>query len=169
MNDTLDRLHRAMIRFDAGDPCRIQHLTKVWSYAALIGREERLSDEQQFILESAALLHDIGIHIAEQKYGHQNGKLQEQEGPEGVRSVLGEIGGYTQEQTERICWLVAHHHTYHASEDIDYQILIEADFLVNLYEDQEPKEVAEKVCSNIFRTKSGKSLLKDMFLTEYTF
>lgn len=168
MNNILNRLHRAMIRFDAGDPCRIQHLTKVWAYASLIGHEEGLGTEELFILESAALLHDIGIHIAEQKYGHQNGKLQEQEGPAGVRSVLAEIGGYTESQTERICWLVAHHHTYHASEDMDYQILIEADFLVNLYEDQESREVAETVCRNIFRTESGKRLLADMFLKEYS-
>ena len=167
MNRILDRLHAAMIRFDAGDPCRIQHLTKVWAYAALIGREEKLSDEQQFILESAALLHDIGIHIAEQKYGHQNGKLQEQEGPAGVRQVLSEIGGYTAEQIERICWLVAHHHSYHASKDLDYQILIEADFLVNLFEDHESKEVADAVRKTIFITESGKRLLDEMFLSEY--
>lgn len=165
--NTLDRLHAAMIRFDAGDPCRIQHLTKVWAYAALIGREEHLSEAQQFILESAALLHDVGIHIAEQKYGHQNGKLQEQEGPEGVRNILHEIGGYTPEQTDRICWLVAHHHTYHVCEDLDYQILIEADFLVNLFEDHEPRHVAETVLNNIFKTESGKRILREMFLVDY--
>jgi len=170
----LDRLHAAMIHFDAGDPVRIQHLTKVWAYASLIGREEGLADQTQFILESAALMHDIGIHIAEQKYGHQNGKLQEQEGPDGVRQVLGELGGYTAEQIERICWLVAHHHTYHISEDEvgelaePYQILIEADFLVNLLEDHESREVAETVLKNIFRTESGKRLLQEMFLTEYS-
>jgi len=164
----LDRLHAAMIHFDAGDPVRIQHLTKVWAYASLIGREEGLPEDTQFVLESAALLHDIGIHIAEQKYGHQNGKLQEQEGPDGVRQVLGELGGYTTEQIDRICWLVAHHHTYHVCEDPDYQILIEADFLVNLLEDHESREVAETVLKNIFRTESGKRLLQEMFLTEYS-
>jgi len=164
----LDRLHAAMIRFDTGDPVRIQHLTKVWAYATLIGREEGLKEETQFILESAALLHDIGIHIAEQKYGHQNGKLQEQEGPDGVRQILGELGGYTAEQIERICWLVAHHHTYHVCEDSDYQILIEADFLANLLEDNETREVAETVRKNIFKTQSGIRLLDEMFLTEYT-
>lgn len=167
--EIINRLHLAMIRFDGGDARRIQHFTKVWAYAMLIAREERLSEDMQFVVESAALLHDIGIHIAELKYGHQNGKLQEQEGPAGVRQVLAEVGGYTPSQTERICWLVAHHHTYNVCDDLDYQILIEADFLVNLFEDGEPKDVARRVYDKIFKTSAGKAVLEDMFLKDYTF
>ena len=64
----------------------------------------------------------------------------------------------------RICWLVGHHHTYHVCEDPDYQILIEADFLVNLYEDQENEEAIRAVRKNIFRTKSGLKMLDEMFM-----
>ncbi len=167
--ETIDRLHLAMIRFDRGDARRIQHFTKVWAYAMLIAKEEHLSEEMLFIVESAALVHDIGIHIAEQKYGHQNGKLQEQEGPIGVRQILEEVGGYTASEIERICWLVAHHHTYNVCDDLDYQILIEADFLVNLFEDGEPKDVAHTVADKIFKTHTGKTLLEDMFIEDYTF
>lgn len=163
----IQELALAMINYDNGDPKRIQHTTKVHAYASLIGVGEGLDEETQFILESAALVHDIGIRASEMKFGYQNGKLQEQEGPAGVRQVLSEIGGYTAEQIERICWLVAHHHTYHVSKDLDYQILIEADFLVNLFEDHESKEVADAVRKTIFRTESGKRLLDEMFLSEY--
>ena len=97
------------------------------------------------------------------KFGYQNGKLQEQEGPAVARDLLTRIGGYTEEQIERICWLVAHHHTYHASEDMDYLILIEADFLVNLYEDNESDNAIRAVRKNIFRTQSGLKILDDMF------
>ena len=123
-----------------------------------------MDEETQFVLESAALLHDIGIRASEKKYGHQNGKLQEQEGPAVARELLMRIGGYDDAQVERICWLIAHHHTYHASEDIDYQILIEADFLVNLYEDNEPLDAILKVRTEIFRTASGLKMLDDMFI-----
>ena len=68
----------AMIDYNNGDPKRIQHTTKVHAYASMIGRIEGLDEETLFILESAALVHDIGIRASEQKYGHQNGKLQEQ-------------------------------------------------------------------------------------------
>lgn len=153
----------AMISYDNGDPKRIQHSTKVHAYASLIGVGEGLDEETQFILESAALLHDVGIRASERKYGHQNGKLQEQEGPAVAREILSRIGGYSQEQIERICWLIAHHHTYHASESLDYQILIEADFLVNLYEDNEPESAIRSVRSEIFRTRSGLRMLDEMF------
>lgn len=159
----IQELALAMISYDNGDPKRIQHTTKVHAYAALIGIGEGLDEETQFILESAALVHDIGIRASEKKYGHQNGKLQEQEGPAVATELLTCLGGYTEEQIERICWLVAHHHTYHASDDMDYQILIEADFLVNLYEDNEPTESIRAVRDNIFKTKSGLRMLSEMF------
>ena len=153
----------AMIDYNNGDPKRIQHTTKVHAYASMIGRIEGLDEETLFILESAALVHDIGIRASEQKYGHQNGKLQEQEGPAVAREMLTRIGGYSERQIERICWLVGHHHTYHVCEDLDYQILIEADFIVNLYEDNESPHAIRAVRKNIFRTGSGTKMLETMF------
>lgn len=153
----------AMIDYNNGDPKRIQHTTKVHAYASMIGRIEGLDEETLFILESAALVHDIGIRASEQKYGHQNGKLQEQEGPAVAREMLTRLGGYSERQIERICWLVGHHHTYHVCEDLDYQILIEADFIVNLYEDNESPHAIRAVRKNIFRTGSGTKMLETMF------
>ncbi|MDD7722349.1 MAG: HD domain-containing protein [Parabacteroides sp.] len=159
----IEVLALAMIDYNNGDPKRIQHTTKVHAYASLIGKSEGLDEETQFILESAALVHDIGIRASEQKYGYQNGKLQEQEGPAVARELLTRLGGYTDLQIERICWLVAHHHTYHVCEDLDYQILIEADFLVNLYEDDESMDAVRAVCRTIFRTVSGTKMLETMY------
>lgn len=159
----VQELALAMINYDNGDPKRIQHTTKVHAYASLIGIGEGLDEDTQFVLESAALVHDIGIRASEKKYGHQNGKLQEQEGPAVAHELLNHLGGYSEKQIERICWLVGHHHTYHLCEDVDYQILIEADFLVNLFEDNESKEAILAVRKNIFRTKSGLKIFDDMF------
>ena len=159
----INRLALAMIDYNNGDPKRIQHTTKVHAYASLIGKCEGLDEETQFILESAALVHDVGIRTSEQKYGYQNGKLQEQEGPAVARELLAQIGGYTDQQIERICWLVANHHTYHVCEDLDYQILIEADFLVNLFEDNESMNAIRAVRRNIFRTESGTKMIETMF------
>lgn len=161
----IDTLALAMIRYDQDDPKRIQHTTKVHAYAHLIGLMEGLSKEEQFILESAALVHDIGIRASEKKYGYQNGKLQEEEGPKVARDLLEGLG-YSDDEIERICWLVAHHHTYHASQDLDYQILIEADFLVNLFEDGEGKQAIQAVRERIFRTRSGLEILDAMFQPE---
>ena len=159
----IEELALAMIDYNNGDPKRIQHTTKVHAYASMIGKCEELDEDTLFILESAALVHDIGIRASEMKYGHQNGKLQEQEGPAVARELLTRLGGFTDQQIERICWLVGHHHTYHVCEDLDYQILIEADFLVNMFEDEESPNAIRAVRKNIFRTESGKRILETMY------
>lgn len=121
-----------------------------------------------FILEAAAIVHDIGIHVCEKKYGACDGKHQELEGPAIAKKILSEAGGFTSEQMERVCWLVGHHHTYHDIKDMDHQILVEADFLVNIYEDNLSAEAARKVRQTIFKTKAGIDLLDKMFLQTYS-
>lgn len=70
-----------MISYDGGDPARIQHFIKVYTFAVMIGEGEQLPEETMEILRAAALVHDIGIKVAEEKYGSSDGKLQEKEGP----------------------------------------------------------------------------------------
>mgnify|MGYP000340972515 FL=1 len=41
--------------------------------------------------------------------------------------------------TERVAYLIGHHHTYDKIEGMDYQILVEADFLVNILRQDEEK------------------------------
>lgn len=71
--------------------------------------------------------------------------------------------GWDAADIERICFLVGRHHTYTAVEGADYQILIEADFLVNLYEGKATQEAIDHACHTIFKTKSGRMLLAKMF------
>ena len=73
----IQELALAMINYDNGDPKRIQHTTKVHAYASLIGIGEGLDEDTQFILESAALVHDIGIRAIERNH-HDCGELMEQ-------------------------------------------------------------------------------------------
>ena len=56
---------------------------------------------------------------------------------------------------ERITWLVTHHHTYTNVEGMDYQILLEADFLVNAGESEYSKQAIENFCRKVFRNGSG--------------
>lgn len=153
-----------MVSLYHGDPRRIHHFMKVHDFAATIASLEGLDAQTTFILETAALVHDIGIHTCEQKYdGQCGGKLQEIEGPSVARDLLTSLGGYTPEQIDRVCFLIAHHHTYTNVEGMDYQILLEADFLVNAYEDNESESARKSFEDKVFRTASGKKLLEDMF------
>ena len=151
-----------MFAFNAGDVKRIQHLMKVHRFAQLIGRMEGLDEHTQTVLECAALVHDIGIRPAEAKYGSCTGKLQEQEGPAYARPMLEELG-LDPADVDRICYLVGHHHTYTGIDGADYQILVEADFLVNLYEDGVGPEGIRHARDAIFRTKAGLALCNEIY------
>ena len=157
-----DELLIKMIEYYSGDPRRIQHFIKVHSFAKMIGALEELNSKTQDILEIAAIVHDIGIKTAEEKYGNCNGKLQEQEGPALAKQILTQLG-VEKAIIDRVCYLVGHHHTYSNIDGIDYQILVEADFLVNLYEDGLNKEAIDSAYHKIFRTKSGSQLCKIIF------
>ena len=167
----LNNLCSMMIEFYRDDPARIQHFIKVHSFAKLIGEEEHLDEKLLYILEAAAYTHDIGIKPAEEKYGSSAGKLQEQEGPAVARGMLMRLG-FAENVIERVCYLIGHHHTYTGIEGRDYQILVEADFLVNLYEDGRPdgdggfmpdKAAVETAYQRIFATETGKWICRSMF------
>lgn len=161
-NVTPEEVLTEMIRYQEGDPKRIQHFIKVHGFAKIIGQGERMEPEALRILEIAAAVHDIGIKPAEEKYGSAGGKLQEQEGPPAARELLERLV-CEPGVTERVCYLVGHHHTYHGIDGLDYQILVEADFLVNLFEEHTEKAGVEAAYRNIFRTESGKRICREMF------
>ena len=158
----LEELCECMIEYYEGDPKRIQHFIKVHSFAAMIGQKENLDETTQFILQATAYTHDIGIKPAEEKYGRCDGKLQEQEGPIVAQKMLSEVG-IENYMIERICYLIGNHHTYDHVEGMDYQILIEADFLVNMLEDDMSERSIRKAYERIFKTESGKKLCRVMF------
>ena len=62
-----------------------------------------------------------------------------------------------------MCYLVGHHHTYQGVDGLDYQILLEADFLVNADEMNLSKEAIEKMKTNVFKTKTGIELLNHIY------
>lgn len=157
-----DELFKETIKYFDGDIKRIQHFTKVNSYAALIGRLENLSEREQFILEAAAIVHDIGIKNAEKKYGDCNGKLQEIEGPPVAEKLLKSLD-FDNEAIQRICFLVGNHHTYKNIDSIDFQILAEADLIVNFCEENTDESGIKSALESVFKTTSGVSLCRAMF------
>ncbi len=162
MNPTQNNVMMKMIAYYKGDPKRIQHFIKVYQFAKLIGELEQLDTATQEILEIAALVHDIGIKVSEEKYNSSAGKYQELEGPPIANVLLKELG-YKETLIERVCWLVGHHHTYHALQEMDHQILVEADFLVNAYEEELSSASIQSVLHKIFKTNAGKLLMQTMF------
>ena len=160
---TISRILVKMIDYSAGNRKDINHLMKVHSYARIIGKGEGLSEELQKITEIAAIVHDIACPLCRNKYGNTNGKYQEAEGPALTESFLADTG-LTREEIARIAYLVGHHHTYEGVEGLDYQILLEADYLVNADESGYSRENILHMRDTIFQTKTGTALLESIYL-----
>ena len=158
----ISRIMEKMIAFSDGNIHDIDHLIRVWTYSKTIGELEGLDANTQFVLEVAAITHDIACPLCREKYGNTNGKLQEQEGEIMVRDFLAGTG-MSEEQIKRIAYLVGHHHTFIGIDRIDYQILVEADYSAKATENGYNQQNVGNFMQKIMKTESGKRILKSIF------
>lgn len=159
---TIAEILRKMIAYSNGNIHDIDHLIRVWTYAKTIGELECIDKDTQFILEVAAIAHDIACPLCREKYGNTNGKYQEEEGVPLTKELLSDCD-MSESQIERVAYLVGHHHTLQEIDGIDYQILIEADYMANATENGYSRENIENFMSKIMKTESGKRLAQDIF------
>lgn len=159
---TIPEILKKMIDFSEGNLHDIDHLVRVWSYARTIGALEGLDDGAQFVLEVAAIVHDIACPLCREKYGNTNGKLQEKEGAPLARAFLADAG-MAPEDVERVAFLVAHHHTLTGIEGDDWQILVEADYIANAEENGDSPEKVRHFRDRVGRTDAGRALMTSMF------
>lgn len=154
-----------MIDYFGNDVKRINHALKVHSFTDFLGAVEIGDDVvRRNILHFAGLLHDIGIKEAEKKYNSNAGKYQEIEGPAIARRILEELY-IASEIVERVCFIIGNHHSYDRIDGLDFQILVEADFIVNIFEDNMQKENIKTIKERIFKTRTGIKLLETMYLS----
>ena len=156
-------LTQKMIRFYQGSLHDINHFLKVTAFARTIGLQEQLDERTQLTLELTAIVHDIACPLCREKYGRASGDLQEQESEALLRPFLAEFN-LDEEMRERVIHLVTHHHTYTGVDGMDWQILLEADFLVNACEGNMTREAIESFRDNVFRTPTSITLLNTMYL-----
>ena len=161
-NITIPCIMENMLAFSNGNIHDIDHLIRVWTYAKVIGELEGLDQQTQYILEIAAITHDIACPLCREKYGNTNGKHQETEGALMVRDFLTGIG-LSKTLIDRVIFLVGHHHTFVGIDGMDYQILVEADYIANATENGYSKENVANFMTKIMKTQSGKRLLSTIF------
>ena len=163
---TISEIMEKMIAISDGNLHDIDHFIRVWTYAKTIGELEQIDPATQFLLEAAAIVHDIACPLCREKYGTTQGKLQEQEGLPMTRDFFAS-SGLSAEQIDRIAYLVGHHHTFQNIDGIDYQILIEADYIANASESGYSEANIRNFHDKIMKTESGKRILLSVFgLTE---
>ena len=151
-----------MIEYSKGNIHDIDHFIRVWTYAKTIGEQERLDQDTQYILEVAAITHDIACPLCREKYGNTNGKHQETEGIPLVKQFLSHTE-MTEEQIARVAFLVGRHHTFSNIDGNDYQILVEADYIANATENGYTKQNVENFMQKIMKTESCARILKAIF------
>lgn len=154
-------VYDAMCLHDVNIPHNIHHFVKVHSFARQIGLHEQLDVNTLFILEVAALTHDIGVRPAKEQTGACPGPLQEELGPP-IAEVMLTALGLPAPVIRRVCFLIGHHHTTQNVAGIDWQILLEADFLVNMIEGSATQEGIDAFRSKVFRTEEGLRLLEQI-------
>lgn len=152
-----------MIRISEGNTHDVAHFMKVYTFAKTIGELEGLDEKTQELLEITTIIHDIACPLCRKKYGNTNGKNQELESPPLVEDFLREFD-LPESTKQRISWLVSHHHTYTNVDGLDYQIMLEADYLVNADESHYTHDAIEAAGEQIFKTETGKRFLREIFL-----
>jgi HD superfamily phosphodiesterase len=166
MDGTSDALTSAMRAYFKGDVKRINHASKVMAYAEELMKRE---GGDYPIITGAAVLHDIGIHQAEKKYGSTGSRYQEKEGPPVARRILARLG-FPRDQIEEICQIIAHHHSPGKITTKNFEIVYDADWLVNLRDeyDIQDREKLSGVIDRVFLTQSGRALARDIYLQQGT-
>jgi len=142
----------------------VEHTLKVLSTAEKIYVGEGLKHDFLWnVVTLGSIFHDIGIPEALKKHGSLEALYQEQEGPAVARKLMEETG-VRPDIIERVCYIVGNHHTHKRVDGLDFQIIWESDFIVNIDEKNitlEPDKVEQAVQENM-STKTGLRLIREV-------
>jgi HD superfamily phosphodiesterase len=146
------------------DSKRIKHALKVLNYAKKINLIE---NGDPAIVNSSAILHDIGIKEAEKKYGSSAGVYQEKEGPPLAKKILESLG-FNKSKINHVCKIIANHHSALDIDTTEFKIIWDADWLVNIKEEgiikRKSKEELITFIEKILKTKTGKKIAKEKYI-----
>ncbi|MGA2518231.1 MAG: HD domain-containing protein [Thermodesulfobacteriota bacterium] len=156
------RIALEMKKYFGTDFKRVHHAIEVARFAEKILKME---GGNPLVVMAAAYLHDIGIHEADRKYGSHSGHYQEMEGP-GIAGGILERLNVPKQVIDEVCDIIGHHHSPREEETLHFQILYEADGLVNIEEEgiSKDREKVEQLIGKVFRTVTGKRLVEELYL-----
>jgi hypothetical protein len=156
LNIVCDKLIDEMKKVFGTDTKRINHALAVLDYAQKI---QIVEGGDPLVVKAAAILHDIGIHSAESKYGSSSGKYQEIEGPPIARSIL-KIFAIDEQTIEHICKIIANHHSAKNIDTTEFRIIWDADQLVNIHDEfpDATRERLEEIINKVFKTCTGRQI-----------
>lgn len=157
-----DKLIEEIENVFGDDRKRIEHALAVLNYA---DRIQAVEGGDPLVVRAAALLHDIGIHQAERKHGSAAGKYQEIEGPPIAREILSKCD-IEPEAVEHVCRIIANHHSAKDIDTMEFRIIWDADWLVNIpadFPDAGPEKLKD-IIEKTFKTHEGLKTAERLFL-----
>lgn len=159
-----DRVAIEMKRYFKTDFKRIGHASRVARYAERIGKNEK---GNLAVILAASYLHDIGILEAEKKFGDAAAQHHEQKGSEVARAILVKLGA-RDEMIDAVCAIIAHHHNPQGEDDINFQVVFDADLLDKLEQrrkrnPEEPADWSHEI-DHAFLTESGRQEAREVLL-----
>ena len=157
-----ERIALEMEKYFGTDFKRTHHAIKVAKHAEQILKME---GGNPLVVMGAAYLHDIGIHEAERKHGSHSGQYQEMEGPAIAKEILEKLN-IQKGIIDEICDIIGHHHSPRGEETLNFQVLYEADWLVNIEEEgiSKDRKKVEGLIDRVFRTVTGRQLAEKLYL-----
>lgn len=158
-----DKLGAEMKACFGDDQKRIDHALKVLEYAERIHVVE---GGDPLVIKAAAILHDIGIQAAERIHGSTAGNYQEIEGPPIAGEIMAKFD-IPADSTEHICKIIANHHSAKDIDTLEFRIIWDADWLVNIpevFENLSGDKLREKI-DKIFKTAEGRKIAEELYFS----
>lgn len=151
--------------FETTLPTEIDHAFNVLKNAEIIMDGEGIKDRERYLIEVTAILHDIGMINAKEKYNNTSGPYQEKEGPASARELL-EGEDLTESEIERVCHIIGNHHSPRKIDGVDFQIQWEADLLEALkkFDKENSQDKLRNIINKNFKTKSGYKLAEEILI-----
>ena len=163
MDDILkNKIIKKMMEVFEYDNNHINHTYRVLYYAVEISDIEKGDPD---VVVPSAILHDIGIPECEKKYKSIEGQLQEIEGPLIAKIILESLN-LDEGIIKEVCGIVGCHHSPGEIETINFKVMWDADWLVNLpdvYDIKDKKKLVETI-NKTFMTQTGLKKAKESFL-----
>lgn len=153
---------RLMQAYFAPEEAQVQHALKVTGFAERIFAGEGLhQDFIQQVIVLSGIFHDVGIPEALRLHGTAAGPYQEEAGEPIARRLLTDLSTRA-DIRERVCFIVRHHHSQEFVDGVDFQIILEADALVNIPNRHAHGRLTQplsELIEQIFVTRTGREII----------
>jgi HD superfamily phosphodiesterase len=161
-NILCNRLIEDMKKIFGDDRKRINHALEVLKYAEQI---QLVEGGDPLVVKAATILHDIGIHEAQNKHGSTAGNFQEIEGPPIAKEILVKHG-IEAGLVEHVCEIIGKHHSAKNIDTTEFRIVWDADCLVNIGEQLENADEGKRkeLIDSTFKTQKGQQLATELFV-----